>query len=131
MNKLFPKINWISFDKNNPPKDIPPDTECLIFLREKYAEEWEYSVDIAIPYGKYLDDFWNTNVDWKEGQNVEVLAYAQLPYAQKESELIKVETTVTDAIDEYRELLKNYFVIPHDLRVIDMYAEQLKEKNNE
>lgn len=36
-----------------------------------------------------------------------------------------------DAIDEYRELLKNYFVIPHDLRVIDMYAEQLKEMNNE
>lgn len=90
MDKLLPKINWISFDKDNPPKDIPFDTECLIFLREKYTEEWEYSVDIAIPYGKYLDNFWNTNVDWKEGQDVEVLAYAQLPYAQKESELIKI-----------------------------------------
>ena len=36
-----------------------------------------------------------------------------------------------NAIDEYRELLKNYFVIPHDLRVIDMYAEELKEQKND
>lgn len=33
------------------------------------------------------------------------------------------------AIDEYRTLLKDYFVIPHDLRVIDMYAKQLKEQS--
>ena len=44
---------------------------------------------------------------------------------KKDLEVIK-ERIRADAIDEYRELLKNYFVIPHDLRVIDMYAEQLK-----
>ena len=32
-----------------------------------------------------------------------------------------------DAIDDLTEKLKDYFVIPHDARVIEMMAEQLKE----
>ena len=32
-------------------------------------------------------------------------------------------------IDDLTERLKEYFVIPHDVRVIEMTAEQLKEQN--
>ena len=32
-------------------------------------------------------------------------------------------------IDDLTERLKDYFVIPHDIRVIEMTAEQLKEQN--
>ena len=32
-------------------------------------------------------------------------------------------------IDDLTEKLKDYFVIPHDARVIEMMAEQLKEQN--
>ena len=32
-------------------------------------------------------------------------------------------------IDDFAEELKEYFVIPHDVRVIEMTAEQLKEQN--
>lgn len=40
-----------------------------------------------------------------------------------------VEQIRAEVVDKYKELLKNYFVIPHDLMVIDMYAEKLKEQN--
>ena len=36
-----------------------------------------------------------------------------------------------NGIDDLTEKLKDYFVIPHDVRVIEMTAEQLKAKNNE
>ena len=32
-------------------------------------------------------------------------------------------------VDDLTERLKDYFVIPHDIRVIEMIAEQLKEQN--
>ena len=88
-----PKIDWIPFDRNNPPTDLCYDTEYLILFREDNYDNgatWEYSVDTAIPYGSYLDDFWNTTYDWSEGQKIEVLAYAEMPYALKESELVEV-----------------------------------------
>lgn len=44
-------------------------------------------MDVATPYGHYLDDFWDTEVDWREGQPVEVLAYAELHHTYKEDEL--------------------------------------------
>ena len=34
-----------------------------------------------------------------------------------------------NGIDDLTEKLKDYFVIPHDARVIEMTAEQLKEQN--
>lgn len=90
MIKLEPKINWLPFDKRMPPADLCSDVQYLIFLREDNYDKgatWTYSVDVATPYGRYLDDFWDTENDWKEGQIVEVLAYAEFPYEQKESEL--------------------------------------------
>ena len=46
-----PKINWIPFDRNNPPADLYGD--YLIFLREDNYDNgatWRYSVDVAEPY---------------------------------------------------------------------------------
>lgn len=83
---LYPKIDWKKFDKNNPSSNLNIETQYLIFLREQWNEKdlCEYWTDIATPYGHYLDDFWDTENDWIEGQNsVEVLAYAELGYVPK------------------------------------------------
>lgn len=101
---LEPKFNWIPFDKNNPPTNLCNDTNYLIFLREDDYDDgatWTYSVDIATAYGRYLDDFWDTENDWKEGQRVEVLAYAELPYWQKEEDLHSEEKRVIEDIKIY------------------------------
>lgn len=85
-----PKINWVHFDKNNPPTDLVERVEYLILLREDNYDNgatWRYSVDIAEPYGSYLDNFWNTTNDWDEGQRIEVLAYAETPYSLTEDQL--------------------------------------------
>lgn len=87
----IPRINWIPFDKNNPPVDLCDDGLYLILLREddyNNGSTWRYSVDVAEPYGIYIDDFWNTNNDWCEGQRVEVVAYAEFPYGLKETDLV-------------------------------------------
>lgn len=87
-----PKINWIPFDAFNPPMDVNPCEDYLILLREDDYDDgqtWSYSVDVAQPYGSYLADFWDTTNDWDEGQRIEVLAYAELPYSLKENELIE------------------------------------------
>lgn len=92
----IPEINWIPFDKDNPP-DIPVcmygETRCLILFRESmcdYYDSWWYHVDVATPNGSYLDSFWDTETDWYEGRKIEVLAYAELPYYMNESELMEV-----------------------------------------
>lgn len=88
-----PKINWIPFDKNNPPAHLSLfDDTYLIFLREDDYNDgatWEYHVDCAKPYGSYLDNFWDSTIDWDEGQRVEVLAYAELPAYFKETDLVE------------------------------------------
>lgn len=87
-----PKINWIPFDRNNPPIDLSGEVDYLIFLRDdewSNGKTWSYNVDVAQPYGSYIDDFWDTSNDWLEGQNVEVLAYAEFPYGLKEADLIE------------------------------------------
>lgn len=91
MGKI-PKINWIAFDKKNPPTDLFDENQYLILLREdehNNGATWLYSVDVATPYGDYIDNFWNTENDWVEGQRVEVVAYAEFPYALKESKLVE------------------------------------------
>ena len=85
-----PKINWIPFDRNNPPCDLYMLEEYLIFLREEiYDGSWDYHIDRAIPYGRYLEDFWDTENDWVEGQRIEVLAYAEIPQYIKEKDLVE------------------------------------------
>lgn len=88
-----PKINWIPFDKKNPPIDLNMEETYFILLREDNYDDgktWRYSIDIALPYGNYIDDFWNTQNDWIEGQRIEVVAYASIPYSIKESDLIEI-----------------------------------------
>ena len=87
----IPKINWIPFNRNNPPTDLFYEERCLILLREDYYNNgvsFIYSVDVATPYGSYIDDFWDTDNDWCEGQRVEVVAYSRVPVYLKESDLI-------------------------------------------
>lgn len=91
----IPKINWIPFDKNNPPADLNAFGEeiYLIFLREDNYDDgatWTYHTDYATPYGDYLDNFWDTQNDWAEGQRIEVLAYAEPPVYMKETDLVEV-----------------------------------------
>ena len=89
-----PKINWIPFDKNNPPFETCSCEKYFILIREDEFDDgatWRYSVDVAEPWGSYLDDFWDTENDWREGQRVEVVAYAEFPYYLKECELMEVE----------------------------------------
>lgn len=86
----IPNIKWIPFDKSSPPLELNWDANYLILLREDNYDNgttWSYSVDIANPYGNYIDDFWDTDNDWCEGQRVEVVAYAELPYSVKETDL--------------------------------------------
>ena len=79
----YPEFDWIPFDKNNPPSNINPDGTYLVIVREDDydgGKTWHYSVDLATPYGSYIDDFWDTQNDWCEGQRVEVMAYVELAY---------------------------------------------------
>lgn len=89
-----PKINWIPFDRKNPPSNLHDEQLFLILLREdnyNNGATWTYSVDVATPYGSYLDNFWNTDNDWDEGQRIEVLAYAEMPCYLKEEELVEAD----------------------------------------
>lgn len=86
----IPKFDWKPFDRKNPPIDLHQDEAYLILLREDNHDNgtsWHYSVDIATPYEDYIDNFWFTNNDWLEGQRVEVIAYAELPYFINEDDL--------------------------------------------
>lgn len=79
----YPEFNWIPFDKNNPPIELLRDESYLVIVREDNyndGQTWNYSVDMATAFGSYIDDFWDTQNDWREGQRVEVVAYAVLPY---------------------------------------------------
>lgn len=88
-----PKIEWVPFDKDNPPKFLLCHHEYLVLIKEDNydnGETWSYSVDLATPYGNYISNFWDTQVDWKEGQIVEVVAYAEFPFEVKEDKLMEV-----------------------------------------
>ena len=53
----------------------------------------------------------------------------------KDTEVLQIDITelkkqiIAEAIDDLVEGLKEYFIIPHDVRVIEMTAEQLKAGN--
>ena len=81
---------WFQIKKKNPPTDLFGEENFLILLREDNYDNgatWQYSVDVATPFGSYIDDFWDTVNDWCEGQRVEVVAYARFPSYLKESDL--------------------------------------------
>ena len=85
-----PVFNWIAFDKNNPPTDLHCEEKYLILIAENYGKGWIYNVDVAEPYGDYIDDFWDTENDWVESQQIKVVAYATMPICLPESKLIEM-----------------------------------------
>lgn len=94
----IPYINWIPFDKDNPPSipvSVYGEPHYLIFFREKretacdYDDSWWYHVDVATPNGHYLGNFWDTEDDWDEDQTIEVLAYAEKPTYISEYNLLE------------------------------------------
>lgn len=94
MELKIPKINWIPFDKDNPPTNLADDQVCLILLREDNYDNgktWTYHTDVATPFGEYIGNFWSTENDWYEGQLIEVLAYAELPTYLSEKDLVETE----------------------------------------
>ena len=58
----------------------------IVTGKQKYPHEkdWEYFVDVADSHGGYIDDFWNTFNDWKEGQETHIIAWMPLPEPYKE-----------------------------------------------
>lgn len=77
-----PQKQWISV------KDRLPEESAiyLVVVKEKYVFEsqWNYHVDAASNYGDYIDDYWDTFIDWDEGQEVHVTHWMPLPKLPKE-----------------------------------------------
>lgn len=53
----------------------------IVTGKQKYAheKEWTYFVDVAFNYGNYIDDYWDTFIDWDEGQETHIIAWMPLP----------------------------------------------------
>jgi hypothetical protein len=75
---------WISVDERLP-DDI---NDYLIVIKHKYKceKEWKHDVDVATSNGSYLNDFWDTNNDWDEGQEIHVTHWQPLPEPPKEAD---------------------------------------------
>ena len=101
------------------------------------------------------DDYESCNCDdcnrvleeWLDEYDKQIRAKAINDYNNKLSEKINTDTRLKDTIkkildnianemyckgiDDLTERLKDYFIIPHDARVIDMIAKQLKAGDKE
>ena len=83
--------------------------------------------------------------EWFDEYDKQIRTEVINEYYNKINEKLKTDTNLKDTIkdihdnvakemycrgiDDLTEKLKDYFVIPHDIRVIEMTAEQLKEQN--
>ena len=83
--------------------------------------------------------------NWLDEYDKQIRTEVINEYYNKINEKLKTDTNLKDTIreihdnvaremyckgiDDLTEKLKDYFVIPHDIRVIEMIAEQLKEQN--
>ena len=83
--------------------------------------------------------------NWLDEYDKQIRTEVINEYYNKINEKLKTDTNLKDTIreihdnvaremyckgiDDLTEKLKDYFVIPHDARVIEMIAEQLKEQN--
>lgn len=78
---LMTEIPWKPF--TGPSCNFMEECSYLVLLEDR-GYEWEknpeikYYTDIAVPYGDYIDNFWDTENDWIEGQEVHVLAYCDV-----------------------------------------------------
>lgn len=59
---------------------IPSEEKFIVTVKETWNnEEPKYHTDLAWNLGDYIDDFWDTYNDWKEGQDVHVIAWMPSP----------------------------------------------------
>lgn len=80
---------WIPCSERLPERIINGDVETVqeffVTVKERWpGEEWKYHTDVAEFPGDYIDDVWQTYNDWKEGQEVHVIAWMPLPEPYKE-----------------------------------------------
>ena len=86
-----PEPHWIPCSERLPERmingDVETEQEFFVTIKERWpGEEWTYHTDLAwvptelawVP-GEYIDDFWQTYNDWREGQEVHVIAWMPLP----------------------------------------------------
>ena len=84
-----PETQWIPCSERMPERIINDDVETVqeffVTVKERWqGEEWEYHTDVAEFLGDYIDDLWQTYNDWREGQEVHVIAWLPLPEPYKE-----------------------------------------------
>lgn len=75
---------WIPCSEKLPKRIINGNVETVqeffVTVKERWpGEEWSYHTDIAEFPGDYIDDIWQTYNDWREGQEVHVIAWMPLP----------------------------------------------------
>ena len=102
--------------------------------------------DCCISDGDYdCDNCKRLTKEWLDEYDKQIRTEVINEYFNKINEKLKTDTNLKDTIrkihdnvaqemycrgiDDLTEKLKDYFVIPHDARVIEMTAEQLKEQN--
>ena len=85
----IPKLNWKVWDKDNPTNndDIYVSTYLILVEDDNYDKKpmgtydnpnHSYHIEYAEPFGTYIEDFWDTEHDLDEGQNLKVLAYCEI-----------------------------------------------------
>jgi len=80
--------HWIPCSERLPERIINGDVETVqeffVTVKERWpGGEWKYYTDVAEFPGDYIDDVWQTYNDWKEGQEVHVIAWMPLPEPYK------------------------------------------------
>ena len=64
---------------------IPSEEKFIVTVKETWNnEDSQYHIDLACNLGDYIDNFWDTYNDWKEGQDVHVIAWMPLPDPYRE-----------------------------------------------
>ena len=91
INGLPSAQQWIPCSEKLPERIIDGNVETVqeffVTVKERWpGEEWIYHTDIAEFPGDYIDDIWQTYNDWREGQEVHVIAWMPLPEPYKEVE---------------------------------------------
>ena len=82
--KNYPRLQWIPCSERLPERIINGEVETVqeffVTVKERWpGEEWSYHTDVAEFPGDYIDDIWQTYNDWREGQEVHVIAWMPLP----------------------------------------------------
>lgn len=73
------EIEWIACEERMPSDDILD--HFLVIVRERWSDDtsYIYNVDYARNHGDYIDNYWDTYNDWKEGQEVHITHWAEIP----------------------------------------------------